>query len=54
MMKSLKKTVSHLCLSGASTYPINNIFLTLMASKGLLNRVKSGVHFKGVKPPKKT
>lgn len=50
-MESLNKTVSHLCLSGVSTYPINNIFVRLMASKGLLNRGKYGVGFKKrVKP----
>lgn len=50
-MKSLSKTVSHLCLSGVSTYPINNIFVRPMASKGLLNREKCGVGFKKrVKP----
>jgi len=45
-MKSLNKTVFHLCWSGVSTYPINNTFLGLMTSKGLLNTVKSGVGFK--------
>lgn len=51
MKKSLNKTVSYLCLSGVSTYPINNIFVRLTASKGLLNRVNCGVGFKKrVKP----
>lgn len=50
-MKSLNKTVSRLRLSGVSTYPVNNIFVMLTASKGLLDRVNCGIGFKKrVKP----